>query len=121
MRDKQLVDFTWLLALTAIFLIRRNFGGPAYFPGEFFIEDFILLLAVALVSFSARFRPLLLSLASCSISILFFLMAVSPRSHKRLLPEGILLALLGIYSAAKAVIEASRLLQNRRKGIPPQV
>ncbi len=113
MRDKQLVDFTSLLIWTAIVLIRRNFRGQAFFPGEFLIEDFILLLMVALVSFAAKFRPLLLSLVSCSMSILFFLMTLSPRSHKRLLPEALFFALFGIFSAAKAVIEAARLWRNR--------
>jgi hypothetical protein len=111
MRDKH--DLTFLLFLIGIVLIRRNFGGPAHFPGEFFIEDFILLLAAALVSFPAKFGPLLLSLVSCSISILFFLMAVSPRSYKRSLPEAIFFALLGIYAAAKASIQAARLWRNR--------
>ncbi|HTC91619.1 MAG TPA: hypothetical protein VK686_25110 [Bryobacteraceae bacterium] len=113
MRDKQLVDFTSLLAWTVIVLLRRDFGGPAYFPSEFFVEDFILLLEVALVSFPAKFRSLLLSLVSCSISILFFLMALPSRSHKLFLPEAIFIALFGIYAAAKAVIELARLWRNR--------
>jgi hypothetical protein len=48
MRGKQLFDVLLLLSLIGIVLIRRNFGGPAFFPGEFLIEDFILLLMVAL-------------------------------------------------------------------------
>jgi large-conductance mechanosensitive channel len=94
-------------------LIRRNVGGPASFPSEFFIEDFILLLAVAVVLLPARFGPLVSSLVSCSICILLVLMASSTRSHKLLLPETIFIALIGIYSASRAVIDASRLWRNR--------
>ena len=109
MKDKQLVDFTSLLIWTAIVLIRRNFGGRAFFPGEFLIEDLLLLLMVALVSFPAKFRPLLLSLVSCSICISMVYMA----SSQHLLLITVFSALFGIYGAVRAAIEASKLWRNR--------
>ena len=113
MRDKRLFDVLWLLSLIGIVLIRRNFGGPAYFPGEVLIEDLILILAVALVWLPVKFGRLISSLVSFSMSIVLLLMAVSPRSHRRLLAGAIFFVLLGIYAAAKATIEAARLWRDR--------
>jgi hypothetical protein len=124
MTDRRHLDLASLLPLTALIVVRGALGGPPFFRGEFVGEDFILLLTLAFWAAPTRFQVLIWYLIHCLVGITMALIAWSIGARRFPLPNAIVstvvLALLAIHSAARAVIELLKLRKGKLKGVPPQ-
>jgi hypothetical protein len=101
------------LLLIAIFIVRRAIGGPPVLRSEFVVEDFIVLLVLALCLAPSRFKPLLELVVPFSMSVTLTVAAWAIGS--RTFPL-VVLTPCAIYGAARTLIE----LTNLRKRANPE-
>jgi len=94
------------LLLIALIVVRRGLGGQPIFRIEFLVEDFIVLLVLAVCFAPSRFKPLLELVVGFSVSATFAVAAWAIGS--RTFPL-VVLTLFAIYNAVRALIELSRL------------
>jgi hypothetical protein len=115
MADRRSTDAVWIFALIALVLGRRGFGGPV-FPGEFIVEDFIVLLALAAGTTSPRIKPVIRAIVASAVSTTICLItAWTPGAARFTLHQDLLrtalFALIAVLHLARALVELLKLLR----------
>lgn len=122
MTDKQRLYLGYLFPVAA-FVVARRVLGPPIFRGEFVVEDFILLLALAMGIVPSRFQPVLLSVIACSMSVTMTLMGWSIAARKphssQAIVSTVMFGLFATHSAACAVKELIKLRKREPNGAHP--
>jgi ABC-type branched-subunit amino acid transport system permease subunit len=114
MANKQSL-FDALLVSSIALVVVRHLGAQPAFPGEFVVEDSILLLALASVFAPYRLKPLIRFVIACSICLTMALIGGTKGALKF---PSMMFASLAVYTAVLALLEFSKLRKSgpRRAG-----
>lgn len=106
-----------LLSASALALVRQAAVGRPAFPGEFLVEDFILVLTLAFGFAPPRLTRLVWAVVMCLISGTMALIAWTTVPHRFSVFRAVFytasLTLLAIYSAVQGAAEISKLRNGR--------
>ena len=113
MKNRRLEDIAPLLLLAVLLLARPAIGSKSLFPGEFVVEDSILLLILTLGLVPRRFELVVSCVIACGVGSLMALIAWTTSAHESSSLRSVALtgsfALLAAHGASRALVELSRL------------